>query len=359
MSLDRGLPARLRARQPGARAARSRGVASRACGRGSGPRCRDGRDEPVGPPQPTGARACATSSCAKAAAPASCRCGSSAPTASSTSPARRSALAAGLGAELLGGAVDALAQPRRDDRRGRDRAPVGRGASCPSALCGLDLRISAEAFFQTNTEMAEMLYGAIGEYAALKGWERVYDLYCGIGSIAPDAGPARRRAVGHRAARARGRRRDRAAPAATRITNAHFFAGETRTALPRAARSGPGRADVIVVDPPARRALARRSCSASSTPARGGSCTSPATPRRSPRTPPNWWPAGCALRRVRPVDMFPQTHHIECVALLERRLGFSADARRHDPREGDPRRGPSRPRRRAPARCSSRSAPPA
>src|SRR5262249_43455035 len=40
----------------------------------------------------------------------------------------------------------------------------------------LDLRISAEAFFQTNTEMAEKLYGVVGDYAALQGWERVYDL---------------------------------------------------------------------------------------------------------------------------------------------------------------------------------------
>src|SRR3954466_14260825 len=56
----------------------------------------------------------------------------------------------------------------------------------------LGIRISAEAFFQTNTEMAERLYGTAVEYAALQGWERVYDLFCGIGTIglalAPRAG---------------------------------------------------------------------------------------------------------------------------------------------------------------------------
>ena len=45
------------------------------------------------------------------------------------------------------------------------------------------LRISPDAFFQTNTEMAEILYGLAIEYAGLRGFERVYDLYCGIGTI--------------------------------------------------------------------------------------------------------------------------------------------------------------------------------
>ena len=50
-------------------------------------------------------------------------------------------------------------------------------------VSGLRFRISPHAFFQTNTEMAEKLYALAGEYAALRGFERVYDLYCGIGTI--------------------------------------------------------------------------------------------------------------------------------------------------------------------------------
>ena len=50
-------------------------------------------------------------------------------------------------------------------------------------LCGLELEISHGAFFQTNTEMAERLYAVAGEYAGLSGGERVFDLYCGIGTI--------------------------------------------------------------------------------------------------------------------------------------------------------------------------------
>ena len=53
----------------------------------------------------------------------------------------------------------------------------------------LDLRISPGAFFQTNTEMAEVLYGIVAEYAGLQGWERLYDLYCGIGTIALTLAP--------------------------------------------------------------------------------------------------------------------------------------------------------------------------
>src|SRR3954447_25930792 len=50
-------------------------------------------------------------------------------------------------------------------------------------LCGLRFRISHEAFFQTNTEMAERLYAQAGDAAALTGSERLFDLFCGIGTI--------------------------------------------------------------------------------------------------------------------------------------------------------------------------------
>ncbi len=50
-------------------------------------------------------------------------------------------------------------------------------------LHGITYRISAEAFFQTNTLMAEELYALVRDAAALEGWERLVDLYCGIGTI--------------------------------------------------------------------------------------------------------------------------------------------------------------------------------
>ncbi len=56
-------------------------------------------------------------------------------------------------------------------------------------LSGLRFSISSEAFFQTNTEMAEQLYELAIDYAAPRGFERVYDLYCGIGTIALSIAP--------------------------------------------------------------------------------------------------------------------------------------------------------------------------
>ncbi len=134
-------------------------------------------------------------------------------------------------------------------------------AELPERLGELDLRISAEAFFQTNTEMAELLYGVVGEYAALQGWERVYDLYCGIGTIALTLAPRAGELWGIELveeavadAIASARRND--------VTNTHFFAGDTRLALPElVARAG--RPDVLV-----RRSAPRRALQESPTPHR-------------------------------------------------------------------------------------------
>jgi 23S rRNA (uracil1939-C5)-methyltransferase len=182
-------------------------------------------------------------------------------------------------------------------------------------ICDLRLRISPEAFFQTNTEMAERLYGAAAEYAGLQGWERVYDLYCGIGtlglSLATRAGELWgldivEDAIADAIENAR----------TNEIDNARFFAGDVRLAM-RELVERAGRPDVCVVDPP-RAGLSKKVVRR----------VIEAAPRRivyvscNPTTlAPNaaqLVEAGYELRRVRPVDMFPQTPHIECVALLER-----------------------------------------
>src|SRR5262249_60519315 len=66
----------------------------------------------------------------------------------------------------------------------------------PEKLGELDFLISPEAFFQTNTEMAEQLYAIAREYAGLRGHERVYDLYCGIGTIGLSLAARAREVIG-------------------------------------------------------------------------------------------------------------------------------------------------------------------
>ncbi len=180
---------------------------------------------------------------------------------------------------------------------------------------GLRVRIAPEAFFQTNTEMAEHLYRLASEFAQLSGFERVYDLYCGIGTIALLISP--------RAAEVWGLElvEDAIADAienaaANEIDNARFFAGDVRLVL-RDLTARAGSPDVVVVDPPRAglsQKIVRRIIESSPRRIVYVSCN-PTTlaPNAAQLTE-----AGYHLTRVRPVDMFPQTPHIECVALLER-----------------------------------------
>ena len=182
-------------------------------------------------------------------------------------------------------------------------------------IAGLQVAISPLAFFQTNTEMADRLYAIAAELAALEGWERVFDLYCGIGtvglSVAARAGEVWGLEIVEEAvadAIANAKRNE--------IDNAKFFAGDVRLAL-RELVDEASRPDVCMIDPP-RAGLSQKVVRR----------IIEAAPRRivyiscNPTTlAPNaaqLVEAGYALRRVVPVDMFPQTPHIECVALLER-----------------------------------------
>ena len=182
-------------------------------------------------------------------------------------------------------------------------------------LGGLRLRVSADAFFQTNTEMAERLYGLATEYAGLQGWERVYDLFCGIGtiglSLAPRAGEVWGLEIVEEAiadAIANARRNE--------IANVRFFAGDVRLALRELVEQA-GRPDVLVVDPPRAGLSAkvvRRVIETAPSRIVYVSCN----PTTLAPNAAQLVEAGYELRRVRPVDMFPQTPHIECLALLVR-----------------------------------------
>jgi 23S rRNA (uracil1939-C5)-methyltransferase len=225
------------------------------------------------------------------------------------------ALARELGEGKLSGVLWTRSGALGETTLGGDTELIWGEEQLPERLGDLDLRISPEAFFQTNTEMAEVLYGVVGEYAGLQGWERVYDLYCGTGTIAltlaSKAGevwgieivePAVADAI--------------AAARRNEISNARFFAGDARLALPEMVERA-GRPDLLVVDPPRAglsQKVVRRILDAAPKRVVYVSCN----PTTLAPNAAQMVEAGWRLVKVRPVDMFPQTPHIECVALLER-----------------------------------------
>jgi 23S rRNA (uracil1939-C5)-methyltransferase len=225
------------------------------------------------------------------------------------------ALVAELGEDTLSGVLWTRSSSLAETTAGGETELVWGEAELPERLGELDLRISSEAFFQTNTEMAEVLYGIVADYAALEGWERVYDLYCGIGTIALTLAPRAgelwgieivEQAVADAIAGAR----------RNEVTNAHFFAGDARLALPELIERA-GKPDVVVVDPPRAglsQKVVRRIIDASPKRIVYVSCN----PTTLAPNAAQLVEAGWRLVKVRPVDMFPQTPHIECVALLER-----------------------------------------
>ncbi len=203
-------------------------------------------------------------------------------------------------------------------RRGRTELVAG-GAEIEEEIEAagrrLRFRISPEAFFQTNTEMAERLFEVAADMAGLGGQERVFDLYSGIGTIAL--------ALASRAGEVWGIESvERAVADAIAgaelngIDNVRFFAGDVRTAM-RPLIEQAGAPDVIVVDPP--RAglsskIVRRVLEAQASRIVYVSCN-PTTLAPNARQIVD---AGYRLETVRPVDMFPQTPHIECVAAFGR-----------------------------------------
>jgi 23S rRNA (uracil1939-C5)-methyltransferase len=183
-------------------------------------------------------------------------------------------------------------------------------------LCGLRFRVRPNAFLQTNTKMAERLYELAGEYAGLTGDETVYDLYCGIGSIgltmAANALTVWGVEVSEESVACALENAD-----LNGIANAAFFAGEVGASLEELHdRAGPP--DVLVVDPPraglSGKAL-RRAARLEASRFVYVSCN-PTTLAGNVKELERDW--GYKLQRVRPVDMFPHTPHVESVALLTR-----------------------------------------
>lgn len=194
-----------------------------------------------------------------------------------------------------------------------DKTLLGK-AQIEEEILGLKFRISPDAFFQTNSAQTERLYETAIEFAALSGRETVFDLYCGSGTI----GIALAESAGH----VYGIEIVEAAIEDAKvnaningIVDADFFAGDARLVLPQLIEDV-GNPDVAVVDPPRAglsQKVVRRVMEAAPKRIVYVSCN-PDTlaPNLKQMTE-----SGYQLRRVRPVDMFPHTPHIETVAVLE------------------------------------------
>jgi len=181
---------------------------------------------------------------------------------------------------------------------------------------GLRFRIGPKSFYQTNTKQAIRLYGIAKEFAGLTGTEVVYDLYTGTGTIANFVADSARKVIGIEYI-------DDAVKDAiinsgiNGIKNTQFFAGDIRSLLSEKFILENVRPDVIITDPPRagmHEDVVMQIISASPGRIVYISCN-PATQARDISLMSGHY----TVTRVQPVDMFPHTHHIENIILLEKK----------------------------------------
>jgi len=180
----------------------------------------------------------------------------------------------------------------------------------------IEYRISPLSFYQVNPVQTERLYGTALEFADLSGGETVWDLYCGIGTISSFLAQKAGKVYGVEIipeaiddARANAERNG--------IKNVEFFVGKAEEVLPEQYEKNQIYADVIVVDPP------RKGCDSvcldtilKMAPKKVVyvSCDSSTLARDVKYLCEN----GYEVKRVRPVDMFPMSGHVETVVLLSK-----------------------------------------
>lgn len=181
---------------------------------------------------------------------------------------------------------------------------------------GLKFKIGPKSFYQTNSEQAYELYKIVRDFAGLKGSELVYDLYTGTGTIA--------NFVSHQAQKVIGIEYVPEAiedakinSAINGVNNTLFFAGDMKDILNSTFIETHGRPDVIITDPPRagmHNDVIETILLASPEKIVYVSCN-PATQARDLALIDEQY----KVTKVQPVDMFPHTHHVENVVLLEKR----------------------------------------
>jgi len=181
---------------------------------------------------------------------------------------------------------------------------------------GLKFSINAKSFYQTNSDQAYELYKITRDFAGLTGNETVYDLYTGTGTIAQFVSKKAKKVIGVESvpdaikdAKANAERNN--------ITNCEFFVGDMKVVFNDAFIAQHGQPDVIITDPPRdgmHKDVIEQILKIAPEKVVYVSCNSATQARDLALMDEKY-----KVTKVRPVDMFPQTHHVENVVLLERR----------------------------------------
>lgn len=179
---------------------------------------------------------------------------------------------------------------------------------------GLHFRIHAKSFYQTNSNQAFELYQITRDFAGLTGNELVYDLYTGTGTIAQFVAKKAKKVIGVEAVPDAIRDAKENAKM-NQIDNCEFYVGDMKNVFTETFITQHGKPDVIITDPPRdgmHGDVIKQLLNVAASKIVYVSCNSATQARDLALLDEKY-----TVTRVRPVDMFPQTHHVENVVLLE------------------------------------------
>lgn len=180
----------------------------------------------------------------------------------------------------------------------------------------LHFKVGPKSFFQTNSTQTEKLYAKAAELANLQPHETVYDLYTGTGTIACYVARYCKQVIGIEYV-AEAIEDAKENMELNNLSNLKFFAGDMKDVLNDAFLAAHGRPDVIITDPPRagmHEDVVKTILRAAPNRIVYVSCN-PATQARDLA----WLDETYKVMAVQPVDMFPHTHHVENIVLLEKR----------------------------------------